>query len=127
MGWKKTVLCVERGGARANARCAALTRAGYEVISAENMAEALKIFVSQTIDAVVLDADYSSGKKDSPEALMSNIRPHVPIILMRGGDSQVRRRYSGQVFHKRDGSRVLLRILQDVLSGSTGKSATAAF
>lgn len=124
---KKTVLCVEKGGVRAKARCSALKRAGYEMISAENVADALKIFVSQTIDAVVLDADYSSGKKDSPEVLMSSIRPHVPIILMRGEDSQVRRRYSAQVFRKRDGNRVLLRILEDVLSSSAGESATTSF
>lgn len=124
---KKTVLCVEKGGVRAKARCSTLKRAGYEVISAENVADALKIFVSQTIDAVVLDGDYSSGKKDSPEVLMGNIRPYVPVILMRGQDSQIRRRYSAQIFRKRDGNRVLLRVLEDVLSSSSGESATAGF
>jgi len=125
--YKKTVLCVEKDGGRGKARCAALESAGYKVIVAADVAEALKIFVSQTIDAVLLDSSYGTGKKDSPGALMGNIRPHVPIIVMRGDHAQVRTGPFADVFRKRDGTRALLRILENVVgnssTGSRGKSA----
>ena len=70
---RKTVLCLHKNGARANARCAALQTAGYKVIAVHDIEEALKIFVSQTVDAVLLDASFGTGKKDSPGALMTSV------------------------------------------------------
>lgn len=112
---KKTLLCVEKDGGRVKARCAALESAGYKVIAADNSEDALKIFVSQTVDAVLMDATFGTGKKDSLSALMSNIRPHVPIIAMRGEQAQIRTGLFTQVFRKRAGNRALLRILENVV------------
>lgn len=112
---RKTLLCVARKGAPAAARCAALETAGYTVVAAHNIEEALKIFVSQTVDAVLLDASFGTAKKDSPGVLMSTIRPYVPIILMQGESTHVRRGVFAQVFRKRAGARSLLRILENVI------------
>src|SRR5262249_33381220 len=124
--YRKTLLCVEKDGARLTARCAALEGAGYKTIAVNNVADALKIFVSQTIDAVLLDAKFGTGKKDSPGVLMSTIRPHVPILVMRGETAHVRNGLFTQVFRKREGNRALLRILEDVIGpveDRRGKSA----
>ena len=124
--YRKTLLCVEKDGGRLNARCAALEGAGYKVIAVNNVAEALKIFVSQTIDAVLLDAKFGTGKKDSPGVLMSTIRPHIPIVVMRGETAHVRNGLFTQVFRKREGNRSLVRILEDVIGPGGHQRGTSA-
>ena len=119
-------MCLEKNSGRLNPRCAALEGAGYKVIAVNNVADALKIFVSQTIDAVLLDARFGIGKKDSPGVLMGTIRPHIPIVMMRGETAHVRNGLFAQVFRKREGNRALLRILEDVIGPGGhrhGKSA----
>jgi DNA-binding NtrC family response regulator len=113
--YRKTLLCVEKNGGRVEARCAALEGAGYKVIAAQNVSDALKIFVSQTIDAVLIDAKFGTGKKDSHGVVMSNIRPYVPIIVMRGEDGPARTGAFAHIFRKREGNRALLRLLKNVM------------
>jgi hypothetical protein len=75
---------------------------------------------------VLLDAQFGTGKKDSPGVLMSTIRPHIPIVVMRGETAHVRNGLFTQVFRKREGTRALLRILEDVIGPGEkrrGKSA----
>jgi DNA-binding NtrC family response regulator len=124
--YKKTLLCIEKDGRRLSARCAALEAAGYKVIAVNNVAEALKIFVSQTIDAVLLDAKFGTRKSDSPGVLMSTIRPHVPIVVMRGETAHVRNGVFTQVFRKRDGNRALLRILEEVIGPRASRCVNPA-
>lgn len=112
---RKTLLCVEKDGGRFQSRCAALESSGYKVIAADNVEDALKVFVSQTVDAVLLDARFGTRKKESLGVVMSNIRPHVPIIVMRSQGVQVRTGIFTQVFRKRDGNRALLRLLESVV------------
>lgn len=125
--YKKTLLCLHGKGARANARCAALQTAGYKVIAVHDVAEALKVFVSQTVDAVLLDSSFGTGKKDSPGVLMTSIRPHVPIVVMRGERAYIPNGIFAQIFRKRDGNRALLRIVETVVGpGSPKQTAKSA-
>jgi len=113
---QKTLLCLERNLGRAKSRIAALQDAGYKVIAVDNVVDALKIFVSQTIDAVLVDDQYGTGKKESPGAAMTGIRPHVPIILICGDRAYVRRGLFAEIYKRRDGNPELLRILDNVFS-----------
>jgi hypothetical protein len=54
---------------------------------------------------------------------MSNIRPHVPIIVMHGEQAQVRKGAVSHVFRKRDGNRSLLRILENLVGGGPRSGA----
>ncbi len=117
----KTLLCVERESKASDERRAALEHAGYVVILTDSAAEALKIFVSHTVDAVLLDADLANGKKHSLRGQMSSIRPQVPMIALCGDQQPVAARFFTHVFRKRDGTRGLLRILQKVLGDTPPK------
>lgn len=121
LAYRKTLLCLHRNGARADARCAALQTAGYKVIAVHDVAEALKVFVSQTVDAVLLDSSFGTGKKDSPGVLMTSIRPHVPIVVMRGEKAYIPNGVFAQIFRKRDGNHALLRILETVVGPASPK------
>lgn len=121
------MLCVEKDSGRIKARSAVLEGAGYKVIATDGVENALRIFVSRTIDAVLLDEKFGTGKKDSLGALMTNIRPQVPIILLRSDHTHVRSGIFSQVFRKRDGNRALLRVLQNLVgAGPAKKKAKAA-
>lgn len=113
----KTLLCVEKASKAAEGRWAALESAGYKVIVTDSASEALKMFVSQTIDAVLLGAELAKGNKHSLRGQMSSIRPQVPVIAMCGEHQPTPNSSFTHVFRKRDGTRGLLRILEGVLAG----------
>ena len=113
----KTLLCVEKGDKAAEGRWAALESAGYKVIVTDSASEALKVFVSQTIGAVLLGSEFANGKKQSLRGQMSSIRPQVPVIAIVGQHQPTPARSFTHVFRKRDGTRRLLRILEGVLAG----------
>ncbi len=113
----KTILCVEGAGAQREARAAALEDAGYSVILTEDVREALRIFIAQELDAVLLDIRLGNGKKTSLRAEMNSIRPRVPIIALCPADSK--RSSAGKSFDHtfRDGAghNALIEILGDLL------------
>lgn len=85
---KKTVLCLEGADARREARAAALESAGYSVILTDDAREALRIFISQELDAVLIDLRLGNGRKTSLRAEMNSIRPRVPIIALCPADAK---------------------------------------
>ena len=119
----RTLLCVERRSEEAESRFAALRNAGYQIIWTDSVSQALKAFVSQTVDAVLLDAEFGNGKKQSVRAQMSSIRPHIPIVAMcRDGDVRsVDTKSFTRIYRHRDGSDVLLKLLQELFSGKKSR------
>jgi DNA-binding response OmpR family regulator len=79
---KKTILCLENAGAPRETRCTALENAGFDVILTDDVREALRIFISHELDAVLMDFNLGNGKKKSLRAEMNSIRPRVPIIAL---------------------------------------------
>lgn len=118
MGLKsRTVLCVECAGPRREERAAALKDAGYEVIVTDDEREALRIFISQELDAVLMDVRLGNGKKTSLRAEMNPIRPHVPIIALCPTESKSRRTASffHHTFRDGKGNAALIKLLRELL------------
>ncbi len=113
----KTILCVEGAGPKREERVTALRNAGYNVILTDDAREALRIFIAQELDAVVMDIRLGNGKKTSLRAEMNSIRPRVPIIALYPADSK-RGSTGGQfdhTFREGKGNRSLIEILTDLL------------
>jgi DNA-binding response OmpR family regulator len=73
-----TLLCIHRDPAQLSL----LQEHGYELVTATNGREGLQIFMSQPVDAIVLD--YQLGLLDGGivAAAIKNVKPQVPIIML---------------------------------------------
>ena len=113
----KTILCVETENAQRSERAATLEGAGYTVILTHDVREALRIFISQEVDAVLLELRLGNGKKKSLRAEMNSIRPRVPIIALCPADSKRGGavRFFDHTFRDGKGSSALVAILRDLL------------
>jgi CheY-like chemotaxis protein len=59
-----------------------LEQNGYEVLEASAGDEALKLFRSRNVDAVVLDYQMPGMNGDMVAAKMKSINSHIPIMLL---------------------------------------------
>jgi DNA-binding NtrC family response regulator len=114
----KTILCVENSGPSNIERAAALRSVGYTVILTNDVKEALRIFISMDVDAVLLEFHLGNGKKNSLRAEMSSIRPRVPIVALcpAGFKSGVVKSLFQHVFREGDGAGALISVLQSLLA-----------
>jgi DNA-binding response OmpR family regulator len=119
MGEKsRTILCVEGEGAPRNERAAALEGAGYTVILTHDEREALRVFISQELHAVLLELRLGNGKKKSLRAEMNSIRPRVPIIALCPSDfKSSAARFFDYTFREGRGNGALIAILKHLLDG----------
>jgi DNA-binding NtrC family response regulator len=117
LGFKsRTILCVERPGAQREERAAALKAAGYKVILIDDAKEALRIFISQELAAVLMDLRLGNGKKTSLRSEMNSIRPHVPIIALRPVESKSKTvSFFHHTFRDGKGNAGLIELLRDLL------------
>ncbi len=113
----KVILCVESEGPRGIERKAALESAGYAVILTNEVREALRIFISQEPDAVLLEMDLGNGKKKSLRAEMNSLRPRVPIIAIYPEDakSTSAARFFDHTFRDGKGDGQLVAFLRELL------------
>jgi DNA-binding response OmpR family regulator len=109
---------VEGESAQRKERAEALESAGYAVILTHDVREALMIFISQHLDAVLLELRLGNGKKQSLRAKMNAIRPRVPIIALCPQGSRSRTiRFFDHTFREGKGNSALIAILQNLLEG----------
>jgi len=80
----KTVLCVDDEVNELAARRMALESAGFQVLAARNGKDALDLFRSSPVDAVVLDYFMPEQTGLSVARIMKDMRPGVPIIVLSG-------------------------------------------
>lgn len=80
----KKVLCADDDDNELTARKMLLESAGFEVLVARNGAEALEVFGSQKVDAVILDYWMPGMKGLSVASEMKSLRPEVPIMVLSG-------------------------------------------
>jgi DNA-binding NtrC family response regulator len=118
----KTILCVEREGAQREERAAALAEAGFAVILTNDVREALRIFISHELDAVLLELRLGNGKKNSLRAEMNSIRPRVPIVALCSEDSRrsTAARFFDHSFRDGKGNGSLIAILRQLLEQDDG-------
>jgi DNA-binding response OmpR family regulator len=116
----KTILCVEREGAQREERAAALAEAGFAVILTNDVREALRIFISHELDAVLLELRLGNGKKNSLRAEMNSIR--VPIVALCSEDSRrsTAARFFDHTFRDGKGNGPLIAILRQLLEQDDG-------
>ncbi len=81
-----TVLCVDDEDVQLNMRKRLFESAGYRVLETQSAKEALDIFSSARVDAVVMDY-WLSGAEGNGTALaeqMKRHRPQTPIVMLSG-------------------------------------------
>ncbi|MFZ0801204.1 MAG: response regulator [Terriglobales bacterium] len=78
MATNTTLLCIHQDPAELNL----LQEHGYELLTATNGHEGLRLFMSQSVDAIVLD--YQLGLLDGGvvAAAIKNVKPQVPIVML---------------------------------------------
>jgi DNA-binding response OmpR family regulator len=79
-----TVLCVEDEDVQLELRKLVFESAGFEFIGAQTGTEALEIFRTRPISAVVLDYWMSSMNGLAVATEMKQLRPTIPIIMLSG-------------------------------------------
>jgi CheY-like chemotaxis protein len=79
---KATILCIDDHWNGLLGRKIFLENNGYEVLEATGGDEGLKLFLSHSVDAVVLDYQMPGMNGDVVAAKMKHAKSHVPIMLL---------------------------------------------
>jgi CheY-like chemotaxis protein len=79
---KATILCIDDHWNGLIGRKMLLESNGYEVLEATGGAEGLKLFLSHSVDVVVLDYQMPGMNGDVVAAKMKRVKSHVPIMLL---------------------------------------------
>jgi CheY-like chemotaxis protein len=84
---KPVVLCVDDELNGLIGREALLKQKGYNVLISTNPLEALKLFASCHVDAVVLDYQMPEMPGDVVASRMKQLKPNIPIMMLSAHDS----------------------------------------
>ncbi|MGA7299076.1 MAG: response regulator [Candidatus Sulfotelmatobacter sp.] len=84
---RKTVLCAEDDEEQLTSRKMVFESAGFDVLLARSGAEALQLFQTHAVDAVVLDYWMPRMKGLSVAREMKQLRPNIPILVLSGFSS----------------------------------------
>jgi DNA-binding response OmpR family regulator len=78
MAANSTLLCIHRD----SVALSLLEQSGYDLVTATNGREGLRLFMSRPVDAIVLD--YHLGLLDGGivAAEIKKVKPHVPIVMV---------------------------------------------
>jgi CheY-like chemotaxis protein len=79
---KTTILCIDDQWSELIARKMLLENNGYEVLEATGGTEGLRLLLSHSVDAVVLDYQMPGMNGDVVAAKMKRAKSHVPIMLL---------------------------------------------
>lgn len=77
-----TILCIDDEELGLEIRKLVLEREGYSVLTARDGPSGLSVFESQQVDAVVLDYAMPGLDGGQVAAMMRQIKPNVPIIML---------------------------------------------
>ena len=90
---------------------------GYEVLEATGGNEGLRVFLSHSVDAVVLDYQMPGMNGDAVAAKMKRAKSHVPIMLLSSyGPLPKSKLEAVDIFlSKSQPPKILLSTLQDLL------------
>jgi len=78
----KVILCVDDETTGLSVRKMLLESRGYRVVTAENGPDALVLFSTEDIEAVVLDYSMPGMNGDIVAERMKELRPGLPIIIL---------------------------------------------
>jgi CheY-like chemotaxis protein len=117
MPLRKTVLCIEDHWDELIGRKILLEKNGYRVLEATGGDEALGLFRTHVIDAVVVDYQMPGMNGDVVAARMKRSRPQIPILLLSAyGPLPEKKLESVDAFlTKSQGGKVLLSTLENLM------------
>ena len=81
---KDVLLCIDDEPVVLRVTKLLLETAGYDVLTAENGQEGVRIFHSSHVDAVILDYRMPEMNGGMVARMMRNLKPQVPIIMYSG-------------------------------------------
>ena len=104
-----------------------LERAGYQIIAIDDPNEAVRIFKTSAVDAVVFGDSISGDQRSQSAQTFKSLKRSVPIIaLSKTSASQFTRGLIDQHLESLGDPRLLLEALQRLLSRDRDGSAQAA-
>src|SRR2546430_1271251 len=78
MGTNSTLLCIHRDPAQLSL----LAQNGYEVLTATNGADGLRLFMARPVDAIVLDYQFGLLDGGVVASEIKEVKPQVPILML---------------------------------------------
>jgi len=125
MGW--TVLCVSKSSPAQVTRNMILERAGYQIVAIDDPNEAVRIFKTAVVDAVVFGDSINGDQRFQLARIFKSLNPSVPIVaLSKTSGSQSPAGLIDQHLESLGDPHLLLEALQRVLSQDGGGAAQAA-
>jgi DNA-binding NtrC family response regulator len=114
MNW--TILSVSSHSATQITRNLILERAGYRVIGAGDLKEALQLFEEKDVDAVLLADSINAEYREELGTTLKRLKPAVPIVMLCNlGDSRRLRQIADEQVETEDGPQSLLEALARAL------------
>lgn len=116
---KSKILCIDDHWNGLIGRKMLLEKNGYEVLEATGGDEGLKLFRSNSVDAVVLDYQMPGMSGDVVAAKMKRIKSHVPIMLLSAYGPLPKNKLKSvdRFLSKSQPSGILLSSLQSLIEG----------
>lgn len=116
---KATILCIDDHWKDLIERKTLLEQSGYGVLETTGWEEGMKLFLANTVHAVILDYQMPGMNGDVVAAMMKRLKPHIPILLLSAyGPLPKKKLRSVDTFlYKSDSSTILLSTLHDLLEG----------
>jgi CheY-like chemotaxis protein len=114
---KATILCIDDHWNGLIGRKMLLEKNGYQVLEATAGDEGLKLFLSHSVDAVVLDYQMPGMNGDVVAAKMKRLKSHVPIMMLSAYGPLPKRKLKAvdTFLSKSQPPKILLSTLQDLL------------
>jgi CheY-like chemotaxis protein len=118
---KATILCIDDHWNGLIGRKMLLENNGYKVLEATGGDEGLKLFLSHSVDAVVLDYQMPGMNGDVVAAKMKRVKSHVPIMLLSAYGPLPKRKLKAvdTFLSKSQPPKILLSTLQSLLDNET--------
>ena len=115
---KATILCIDDQWNALIGRKMLLESDGYEVLEATGGDEGLKLFLSHSVDAVVLDYQMPGMNGDVVAAKMKRAKSHIPIMLLSAYGPLPKSKLDAvdTFLSKSQPPKILLSTLQDLLN-----------
>ena len=119
---KATILCIDDQWNGLIGRKMLLENNGYKVLEATGGDEGLKLFLSHSVDAVVLDYQMPGMNGDVVATKMKRVKSHVPIILLSAYGPLPKSKLEAvdTFLSESQPPKILLSTLQDLLNRRPG-------
>ena len=118
-----SVLCIDDEVLGLEIRKVVFERAGYKVLTASDGQTAVRIFLENEIDAVVLDYAMPGMNGSQVARALREIKPDVPILLLSAYLSlpEEASQWVDLIVNKGDGAPTLLLRVEELLSGKSAR------